>query len=378
MNPRYAVTAMTPPRIQILLPTYEPRSDFLRAAVESVITQTETRWTLSVHDDASTIDVRAIVQPYFKDSRITFARNPRRLGIGGNWNACLEKILEPTTYPLQPTPYIQFLFQDDVWDFSYLERMCGILDNHPTVGCVSGEHEYECEEEMPTTPLYRALEETRKNLLAPGLHNGLSFLQWWLERGLHPNFIGEPSFVMMRRFLIERVGAFDRRMPQYLDVEYWTRCLATTDWYFLAGSFGTFRVHSQSASARNRHANSDLCDRLLCIERALALARVPKTKRTTILGKSLAQMLWKMHQPSLRRKMSNPSSILPFLYFCVRHPIVCNAALFRSLRNRLPSPIHHHLHRAAGDLHPCTHGNARAAQCAHPRQERDSACQECR
>ncbi|MBI1934446.1 glycosyltransferase family 2 protein [Candidatus Peregrinibacteria bacterium] len=364
---------METPRIRILLPTYEPNPAYLRTTLDAAMTQTEERWTLHINDDASATNTRAIVEPYLSDHRITFARNPRRLGIGGNWNACLGEAQSAKP----DVPFIQFLFQDDFWSFDYLERMCGILENHPTVGFVSGEHEYDCEEDIPTTPLYRALEETRRNLLAPGLHNGLSFLQWWLWRGLHPNFIGEPSFVMMRRRLIERVGTFDRNMPQYLDVEYWTRCLATTDWYFLAGSFGTFRVHSQSASARNRRANSDLCDRLLCIERALALARVPKTKRTTILGESLAQMLQKMHQPPRRRRMPNPSSVLPFLCFCVRHPILCNAALLRSLQNKF-STIPHHPHRAAEDPHPCIHGNAHAARCAHPQQEQGSACRECR
>ncbi|MBI2117366.1 glycosyltransferase [Candidatus Peregrinibacteria bacterium] len=299
--------------VQILLPTFEPRSDFLRAAVESVITQTETRWMLSIHDDASTIDVRTIVEPYLADPRITFARNPHRLGIGGNWNACLRQALGPGTWDLgpvdshlpspqspAPSPYIQFLFQDDLWSFDYLERMCGILENHPTVGFVSGEHEYDCEEEIPTTPLYRALEETRRNLLAPGLHNGLSFLQWWLWRGLHPNFIGEPSFVMMRRCLIEHVGLFNETMQQFLDVEYWTRCLTQADWYYLGENLGTFRVHSEGASERNRRKGLGMVDRLLCIEHALAFAPMRRAEQKALLRPPIPLLLRSAPHPMQR------------------------------------------------------------------------------
>jgi hypothetical protein len=83
-----------------------------------------------------------------------------------------------------------------------------------------------------------------------------------MEKGLRPNFIGEPSFVMLRRSLMESVGKFREDMPQGLDTEYWLRCLLRADWYFERTSLGMFRVHGQAASARNDREGLGLYDRL--------------------------------------------------------------------------------------------------------------------
>lgn len=320
----------------ILLPTYEPRPDFIRAAVESAIAQTEARWTLHINDDASNTDVHTIVQPYLKDSRITFTRNTKRRGIGGNWNACLREAGRAKP----DVPFIQFLFQDDLWDQSYLEQTCRILETHPTVGFVSVEHEYDYEEGIPTTKLYEELRAFRSEHIAPGIHRGEELLDWWLLRSLHPNIIGEPSFVMMRRSLIERVGMFDRHMSQFLDVEYWTRCLAKADWYYLGKNLGTFRVHGGGASEQNRRKGRGMVDRLLCIERALKfLPQEQRRDATGILTQTFRSMVKKFHtQEQSPHTKHNPLHLLPLLPFCLRHPLIVGktllglASLQKSLR----------------------------------------------
>src|SRR3989344_4074088 len=83
---------MDTPLITILIPTYEPNPHFLREALDGLKRQTETRWKAVIHDDASDISVEQIVAPYLRAARFSFVRSRARLGIGGNWNACLKHV----------------------------------------------------------------------------------------------------------------------------------------------------------------------------------------------------------------------------------------------------------------------------------------------
>lgn len=316
------------PLVNILLPTYEPASRHLTEAIESVLKQTEQRWTLLIHDDASMIDVRAIAEPYLRDPRIAFARSRHRRGIGGNWNAA---------YRMSHTaaPFVQYLFQDDTWHPLYLERALQRMEQYPDIGFVAAQHDYRFEGQCPVQRQYETTVAVRRDLIAPGKHDGTAFLQWWLRRGLHPNIIGEPSFVLLRRSLVERVGGFAEDMPQVLDVEYWVRILPNTAWYNLEGSHGTFRVHASGASARNREEGEGLFDRLCCIERATRM--LPPSSRAHARA-TVEHQLQEMILKFLRRREDGSqvsyggSATLP--RFALRHPVLSLRALRGALARR--------------------------------------------
>ncbi len=322
---------MEAPRISILLPTYEPNPAHLRTALDVAMTQTEKSWTLHINDDASATDTRAIVGPYLKDQRITFARNAKRLGIGGNWNACLNHALSPRERDRVRgvPPYIQFLFQDDLWSFDYLAHAMRAMEEHPTVGLVSMEHDYDCEQGIPSAPLYNNLRRFRKEHIATGIHCGKELLRWWLELGLRPNIVGEPSFVLLRRSAVEGVGLFDRRMRQNLDVEYWTRMLERHDWCYCAENGGTFRVHEAGASERNRRSGRGLYDRLRTIERLLRRSGNGRRERASVLAHHAAEMI-RQRRATAEKNRPRVPHLLPLLSFVLRHPVVTFRALARA------------------------------------------------
>ncbi len=227
------------PIVSILMPTYEPNPRFLREAIASVLAQTETRWTLLINDDASSMDVRSMMQEFLSDSRITFCRNPSRLGIAGNWNICLQEAT---------APLIQFLFQDDVWNPEYLKTSIHVLESDASVGFVSAAHAYQSDQPLPSS--YSFVERERA-LLSSGKQEGTLFLKKWLQKGLYPNTIGEPSFVIFRKSLIDQTGYFDASLKQCLDLDMWVRMLKRSNVYIKQTSLGSFRVHPQSASVKN-------------------------------------------------------------------------------------------------------------------------------
>ncbi len=282
-----------PPRISICVPTYEPDPSHLRAALDSVLTQSFRDWEVLIHDDCSTRDVRGIVEMYLKDPRVRFVRSPRRLGIGGNWNACLT---------LTRAPLLQYLFQDDMWEPQYLERAEALLEQESRIGIVASHHSYYFE--GPIDPLraagYRDLESERSATFRPGKADGRKFLREWIRRGLRPNLIGEPSFVLMRRPVVDAVGPFREDMPQGLDVEYWLRCLVHDDLGWIAEKGGAFRVHGKAASAQNEMQGHGLFDRVGYFDTLLRV--LPPGETRTLTKQSLVEQFSKMIGKFVRRR----------------------------------------------------------------------------
>lgn len=309
--------------VSILMPTYNPDPTFLRAAVTSVQNQSYPYWTLLIHDDASANDVHAFVEPFLRDDRIRFERSDCRLGIGKNWNACLAEATGE---------FLQFLFQDDLWYRDYLEKNVRIFREHASVGLVSSFHTYKTEGEVAETFLaqggFERVQCERRNRMQAG--NGREFLFRWVEEGLWPNLIGEPSFVMLRRSLVERVGAFREDMTQGLDLEYWVRCLLLTNIEVLQEELGIFRIHAKGASMRNDRNGEGLFDRLRCFETLLSLLTDGNEKQAVkhSLLSQIDVLAGKFRRRIDDRRSVGSVSASEALRFFLRHPFL----LFHALR----------------------------------------------
>ncbi len=319
---------MHTPRVAILMPVYEPNAAHLRDAIDSVLAQTEKNWTLLIHDDASQADVQKMVESYLQDPHITFFRSSERLGIGGNWNATLKQANTQA-------PFVQYLFQDDAWDPGYLTRAIEALEKAPSAGMAVTQHRYQMEGNVTETDGYERVLALRK-ALKEGKHDGKAFLFDWLDRGLRPNIVGEPSFVLLRRELLQSVGPFNETLPQLLDVEYWVHCLQQTDMLFIGEDGGFFRVHPEGASARNRREGKGLVDRLKLLERLTkTLSDTQARKRAR---KALSYALSVMLGDYLRHKKEggkvDGSSGGEAKAFALRHPFLMLKALIKAWQNR--------------------------------------------
>lgn len=79
---------MATPKVSIGIPTYN-RSAYVVRAIESVLRQSYPNVEAVVSDNASPDDTAARVSA-IADDRIVFIRQPRNLGMTGNFNACLQ------------------------------------------------------------------------------------------------------------------------------------------------------------------------------------------------------------------------------------------------------------------------------------------------
>ncbi len=249
------------------------------------------------------------------------------MGIGGNWNACWKK---------GTAPYMQFLFQDDTWDSQFLERGLAAMESDSAIGIVSLEHHYECDPDVHSAHLYKELEAFRRMNLEPGRHNGMETLRFWLERELHPNILGEPDFIMLRRSVMEKAGSYLEDMPQNLDMEYSLRCLQLCDWYYVKEDCGVFRVHGKAASAVNQREGKGIFDRFRCFEEVIK--RLPRGSDRTLAINARNKALTHMAKKFLKRvgagekvKAKGGGS---FKAFAIRHPLLIGKALWNAWRSK--------------------------------------------
>lgn len=109
------------PLVSIVMPNYNC-GPFLRAAIDSVRSQTYTNWELLIQDDASTDNSVAVVEEFaVQDSRIKLARNSRNMGAAVSRNRAIER---------SRGGYLAFLDSDDVWLPKKLELQMAFMQAH--------------------------------------------------------------------------------------------------------------------------------------------------------------------------------------------------------------------------------------------------------
>jgi len=323
MTKEFLLYPTTVHKIDVLIPTYRPKEAHLTEAIKSLHEQSFTNWQALIHDDhTDDSEAESIVQPFLSDKRVKFERSSHRLGIGGNWNACVAKT---------QSEFVAFLFQDDLWEPHYLESAVKILQSNPSVGFVSMEHTYLPEGGQSLGPIYGSVVDFRKKNVTPGLHRGKDILRFWADQKLTPNFIGEPSFVVIRREMLNRAGKFLEDMPQFLDSEMWLRLLQHTDWFNLTGNYGAFRVHPEAASARNEANGAGITDRLRCFDRLISsLSGDDRKHATQARNAAIGGMVRKFFQ---RRKagkaVGGGSGAMKSIV--LRHPILIGRAVLGEL-----------------------------------------------
>jgi glycosyltransferase involved in cell wall biosynthesis len=253
---------MAAPEVSFGIPFYSGVG-FLRKALESVLAQRDSAWGANVTDDspdpATGAEVAALIRS-LGDGRIGYHRNPRSLGISGNWNRCLD---------LAETDLATVLHADDELFPDYCGSMRAAAERHPAaVG-------FYCQAEIvgPDSKRVFSLPDlvkgfinpsTRKEVLLAG-EPGFRALLWG-------NFIICPSLCFRKRVL----GA--RRFPDrrfVLDWDMTTQLVLDGDTLVGLPRRGLrYRRHTDSATSQLTRSQqrfleeSDYYDRMLPVARA--------------------------------------------------------------------------------------------------------------
>jgi hypothetical protein len=180
---------------------------------------------------------------------------------------------------------------------------------------------YQKEQSGESFPIYDEVSKARKALVA-GKHDGKQFLLDWAKKGLRPNIVGEPSFVMLRKNVLDRIKPFREDLAQALDVEMWVRILGVSDLYWVDDILGSFRVHPQGTSNKNHQSGKGLMDRLMCFDSLIR--QMPAGSDKEEAKQACIAALKEMKQKYAERTASGGSTEgmnkKALLSFAFRHP----------------------------------------------------------
>jgi len=118
---------LAPSDITIAITVYD-RREFIEQAIASALNQTIPVRVIVVEDCGPDPALRDFVKEKF-GSRVEYFRNPRRRGLFGNWNACLEYC---------KTPWLSILHDDDYFNPAFIETLLHLHQAVPGRGLYFG------------------------------------------------------------------------------------------------------------------------------------------------------------------------------------------------------------------------------------------------
>jgi glycosyltransferase involved in cell wall biosynthesis len=241
---------MRTPVVSVLIPVFNGER-FLPECLESVLAQGFSECEILVSDDQSTDGSPAVIARYAaRDPRIRSWRNPRNLGIGGNFNACLEAARGE---------FVKFVLQDDKFlGATALEQMVAAFRKDSAVALAACASQWIDSES-------RVLRE-RNCFGHSGVRDGKGVITQCLAE--NANLVGGPTLCLFRKSQAAR--GFDAQMKQLLDLELWFHLLEQGRFSFIAEPLCAFREHPGQQSELNRLSGAAADEHLSLIERYYA------------------------------------------------------------------------------------------------------------
>ena len=177
--------------VDIIIPAYNPGA-YLKDALNSCIAQKYKNYTVTVIDDNSSEDVKAITDKF---PNVKYIRNDKNLGPGGARNVGIRN----TSGEL-----ISMLDADDIMHPRKLELSVGEFKKSEEIGMTCGNYRILVNRSRMMRPFYRRPIDIDYDLL------------------MKQNYVASGS-VTMRRSAIENVGLFDEKYWISEDYDMWLR-----------------------------------------------------------------------------------------------------------------------------------------------------------
>ena len=206
--------------ISVIIASYNHEA-FVKQAVESVLDQSHQNIQVIVVDDGST-DKTAKIVAQIKDKRLKIIKlkenrrfHPRNIGLKSSKGE-----------------YIAFQNSDDVWDKLKLEKQLKYLEQHPKTGAVFTQ--------------VKIIDKNGKilqnswadHIFDTANKNRIEWLKHFLIKG---NCLCISS-ALVRKDILDRVGAFNESLVQLSDFDMWVRIAAVSEIYILPQKLTQMRI----------------------------------------------------------------------------------------------------------------------------------------
>ena len=219
---------MAIPRVSVVMPVYNGEM-YLRAAIESILSQTFRDFELLLIDDGSTDGTAAILARYRRDSRLrAISRENRGLiaSLNEGWQRARGE-------------YVARMDADDISRPDRLARQVAFLNTHPGIGVLGGAVEVIDEQGGSHGPL-----------TLPATHAAIVWRLCFEDPIVHPT-------TMIRRAVLEQIGGYDPAMRHAEDYDLWRRACTVTRLHNLPQVVLALRRHLTNVSRVHRTAQGD-------------------------------------------------------------------------------------------------------------------------
>ncbi len=212
------------PFFSICIPTYN-RANYLKEALESVLSQTYKNYEVIVYDDGSTDSTYQVVKG-FKSEKIKYFRGDKNRGRPFARNRCIE---------LSKGDWIVLFDDDDILNRELLSKYAVAINSFPDVS-------------LFYPRIINVKEEgkgTYQVLLPYDYYKNRPLLLRTLARKTP---ISNPSVCLKRELYLE-FGSYSEEFPRAQDYHFWTRVLPFIEIKGLLTEGFTYRIHQNNVSA---------------------------------------------------------------------------------------------------------------------------------
>ena len=232
--------------VSVCLPIYNGAL-YVRDAIQSILNQTVIPQEIIVSDSGSSDGSENIVREEARKAQATLIILPTKTrGMVANWNSAIRAA---------SGKYIKFLFQDDLLHSTCLEEMVKVAESDKRIGLVFSPRDLVIEPSVEDDWIaqwllqHRNLSAAFGNLKTTQPASSLLRSPQLLQQPL--NKIGEPTAVLVRTDLFDRIGLFNENMRQLVDMEMWVRVMAISHVGYIPRALSSVRVHTRQASSRH-------------------------------------------------------------------------------------------------------------------------------
>lgn len=238
------------PGLSVMIPTWRPDPEYLATAVDSVLAQVGHDPSVEVQlvDDASPdFDVAAFAGR-FGAGRVGAWRHERRLGLAGNWNACIERA---------QGSWVHLLHQDDYLLDGFYAALAPVTGGSSDIAAAFTASWFVDGQGRGWSP--RLVSQDR-----PGV------LEDWVQ-AVYVRLAIQCSAMVFRREAVRELGGFDPSLAYALDWDLWKRLAVRYPLYCDPRPLAAYRRHGASETSRLRREGAHLEETFACIDRSEAL-----------------------------------------------------------------------------------------------------------
>ncbi|MBE9163316.1 glycosyltransferase [Tychonema sp. LEGE 06208] len=235
------------PLVSICIPTYNGEK-YLSEALFSAMAQTYPHLEIIISDDGSTDRTMAIAKSLTDKFPGEFKFSVHeKFGLVKNWNHCISQA---------KGKYIKLLCQDDLLEPDCIAELVNLAEQDEQIGLVFSRRGVllagDANSDAACQAIGRgALEISQNWSNLQRVQDGKTLLADPNLLNNPINKIGEPSTVLIRRDVFDRVGFFDVELQQLVDVEMWFRIMSHYKIGFVNKSLSNWRVHLNQLTREN-------------------------------------------------------------------------------------------------------------------------------